>query len=251
MIKKLHWLPSGYLFLDHSALNVNLSPGRMVKLPIWSFLLETKDGPIIVDTGMPDSFIGNPDYFNGTPLEGQFLPEMEQKDHIRNLIKKAGYEISDIQAVINSHLHMDHAGGNPYFPNTPIYVQKAELEAAINNPNYAPPECIQPDLQYHPIEGDYEVAPGIQLLFTPGHSPGHQSVLVTTEKSGPVLLTIDLAYTQENYEHLVPFASSDFELAIQSIRNMKQKAQEIRPSLIFFGHDLEQAKQQRTFPEFL
>ena len=57
-------------------------------------------------------------------------------------------------------------------------------------------ECILPHLNYKIIEGDYEVVPGVQVLYTPGHSPGHQSLFIETEQSGSVLLTIDASYTK-------------------------------------------------------
>lgn len=121
MIDKLYFLPVGKLSLDHSALNQNLLPGQMVTIQIWSYLFITKNGPLLLDTGMPESFINNPDYFKGTPFEGQFIPLMEPEDHIVAVLKKIGYSPSDIIAIINSHLHMDHAGTIPIF-QTPQYI---------------------------------------------------------------------------------------------------------------------------------
>ncbi|KAB7665887.1 quorum-quenching N-acyl homoserine lactonase AiiA [Bacillus sp. B1-b2] len=250
MIEKLYWLPTGKLTLDYSSLNQRLEPGKLVTLQIWSYLLETKDGPILIDTGMPESFIENPGYFNNTAYEGLFLPDMRKEDHIVSVLNKIGYKQNDIQAIISSHLHMDHAGGNPLFPNTPIYVQQAELDVAIGNEAYAPPECTQNGLNYRAINGDYELLPGIQLLSTPGHTPGHQSILVTTKHSGPILLTIDLAYTKENYEEEVPFATFDPQLANDSIRRIKTLMAEIHPTHIFYGHDLTQANTQKAYPDF-
>lgn len=248
MIKNLYWLPAGQLTLDTSALNQHLEPGKQVTLQIWSYLLDTKEGPIIIDTGMPDSFMENPDYFKNTPVEGQFIPLMKKQDHIVPLLKKIGYEPTDIQAIICSHMHMDHAGGNPYFPKTPIYVQETELDAALGNAGYAPPECLDPSLNYQKLNGDYELTAGVNILYTPGHSPGHQSILVNTEKTGNILLTIDLAYTRENYEEEIPFATFDQELASQSIKKIKNLMTEYKPAKIFYGHDLEQAKVQKGYP---
>jgi len=56
---------------------------------------------------------------------------------------------------------------------------------------------------YKLIEGDYEVVEGVQVLFTPGHTPGHQSILIKTEKPGPILLTGDAAYLQENLNNFI------------------------------------------------
>ncbi|TCP68323.1 quorum-quenching N-acyl homoserine lactonase AiiA [Baia soyae] len=250
-VKKLFFLPTGSCFLDQSAVNRTLPPGKLIEMPVWSFLLETSDGPILIDTGMPDSFVNNPDYYKGTKREGRVVPNMSDGDRIINVLKRVGYRPEDIQALISSHLHLDHAGGNGHFHQAPIFVQKAELDAAIGNHDYAPQECILPDLPYQAIEGDYEVRPGVQILFTPGHSPGHQSVLVKTEKSGYVLLTVDVAYVRSNFDNGVPFLTSDPEMAAKSIQRMQELIQEYRPTTVFFGHDQEQAKSCHTFPDYL
>jgi N-acyl homoserine lactone hydrolase len=252
MVKKLFFLPAGSCFLDQSAVNRNFPSGKLVEMPVWCFLLETNDGPVLVDTGMPDSFVNNPDYYKGTRREGRLVPQMTEADKIENILKRVGYHTGDLRTVISSHLHLDHTGGNGYFRNVPIVIQKTEFDAAIGNDDYSPRECRIPDLQYQLIEGDYELAPGIQLLYTPGHSPGHQSVLVKTERTGYILLTIDLAYTQEIFDHDISFLSSDADMASRSILSMKKLIQQIQPAVVFFGHDLKQAKNWQTYyPDFL
>ncbi len=77
------------------------------------------------------------------------------------------------------------------------------------------------------------MVPGVRLLYTPGHSLGHQSLLIETEKSGPVLLTIDASYTKENFEDEVPFAGFDSELALSSIKHLKEVVMKENP-LVFW-----------------
>ena len=250
-VKKLYILSVGSCELDQSAVNRNLPPGKLVNMPVWSFLLETDDEPILIDTGMPDSFVNNPDYYKGTKREGRLVPHMLESDTMVNVLKRVGYRTDDIKAVISSHLHLDHAGGNGHFRNTPIIIQRAEFDTAMNNEDYSPIECRLPDLQYQIIDGDYNLVPGVKILSTPGHSPGHQSVLVTTEKSGPVLLTLDGAYTKHNFENNLLFLSFDPEMAAKSIAHLKELIHEIHPKVIFFGHDDKQASKGRTFPDFL
>lgn len=250
MIKKLYFLSMGYCGLDQSALNGNLPAGKIVYVPVWSFLLETSDGPILIDTGMPDSFVNQPDYYAGTRREGKLIPNMQPQHTMPATLKRLGYSIKDIQAVINSHLHLDHAGGNHHFRDIPIYVQRAEYNEAIHNEDYAPIECREPNLNYHLLDGDYEVAPGIQLLSTPGHSSGHQSVLLTTEKSGHILLTVDVSYTRDNFEKGVPFAVKNAQQNQHSISLLQQVIQDKQPQIVFFGHDIEQGKSQKGYPSF-
>lgn len=252
MVNKLIFLPAGTCFLDQSAVNQNLPSGNLIEMPVWCFLLETSDGPILVDTGMPDSFVNNPNYYKGTRREGRLVPNMKEEDRITNILKRVGYQPGDIQAVISSHLHLDHAGGNGHFRESPIILQKAEFDAAMEDEDYSPKECRVPDLRYQLIEGNYELSPGVQILFTPGHAPGHQSVLVNTKKTGNVLLMIDVAYTNEIFNKDIPFLSHDREMASHSIQDMKNLIDEIQPEVVFYGHDMEQAKNWRTlYPDFL
>jgi N-acyl homoserine lactone hydrolase len=86
-----------------------------------------------------------------------------------------GLRPADIDLVVNSHLHFDHCGGNRHFAHCPLLLQAAELEAA-----HAPVFPYQdftgwnePGLRYQSIQGDHTLAPGVELLTTPGHTPGH------------------------------------------------------------------------------
>ncbi|MEH7186064.1 quorum-quenching N-acyl homoserine lactonase AiiA [Bacillus toyonensis] len=248
-VKKLYFLPAGRCMLDHSSVNSTLTPGKLLNLPVWCYLLETEEGLILVDTGMPESALNNENLFKGTFVEGQVLPKMNENDRIVNILKRVGYEPEDLLYIISSHLHFDHAGGNGVFTNTPIIVQRAEYEVALHREEYLK-ECILPNLNYKIIEGDYEVVPGVQLIYTPGHTPGHQSLLIETEKSGRVLLTIDASYTKENFEDEVPFAGFDSDLALSSIKRLKDVVRKENP-IIFFGHDMEQEKVCKIFPDYL
>ena len=58
-VKKLYFLPAGRCMLDHSSVNSTLTPGKLLNLPVWCYLLETEEGPILVDTGMPESAVNN------------------------------------------------------------------------------------------------------------------------------------------------------------------------------------------------
>ena len=83
--------------------------------------------------------------------------------------------------MINTHLHFDHCGGNRRFAGTPTYVQRAELEAAVE-PDYLEEWVRFPGESYVELDGDAELFDGVSVLFTPGHSPGHQSVVVETRR---------------------------------------------------------------------
>jgi N-acyl homoserine lactone hydrolase len=240
-VKKVLWLPAGHCLVDGSALDTRRPIGKMSNLPIWAYLIETTDGPILVDTGMPSSCVANPEgLFRGTEDEGMIVPQMSDEDVVTRILARFGYNVNDVACVVSTHWHFDHAGGNSLFPDTEIVVQEAEYQAAMTQDNYFD-ICKVPSLRYRMIDGDVELTPGLTLLHTPGHTPGHQSVLVRTETDGAVLLTIDAAYCRANYEGEVPFAVRSWADATRSIERLKDIAEDWHAK-VFFGHDEEQAR---------
>ena len=88
------------MYVDHSSVNSTIAPGNLLNLPVWCYLLETEEGPILVDTGMPESAVNNEGLFNGTFVEGQILPKMTEEDRIVNILKRVGYEPDDLYILL-------------------------------------------------------------------------------------------------------------------------------------------------------
>jgi len=147
--------------------------------PSCIHVIEHPDGRVLVDTGMIDS-----------------TPELDEKWHPffdEALIPR------DVACVINTHLHFDHCGGNRLFPGVPIYVQRIERETA-RKPGYTIPEWVEFEgARYIELDGEAEVAAGVSVFPTPGHTAGHQSVRVETDE-GLVVLAGDVAYTWEAFD---------------------------------------------------
>jgi N-acyl homoserine lactone hydrolase len=144
-------------------------------LPVYVPTIERADGLVLVDTGMIDSTPELDD--EGAPVP---MPENIPRD---------------VLCVINTHLHFDHCGGNRLFPGVPIHVQKLELQA----PHHPHEWVYFPGATYIEHDGEAEVLSGIRLLPTPGHTPGHQSVIVDTP-DGLVVIGGDVAYTFDELE---------------------------------------------------
>ena len=136
-------------------------------------------GDVLIDTGLIDS----------TPaLDQEWSPRFAPDAVPR-----------DVVCVINTHLHFDHCGGNRLFAGTPIYVQRLEREAARAE-DYTIPEWVDfVGATYVELEGEHEVLPGLRVVPTPGHTPGHQSVLVETD-DGLVVVAGDVAYTWPEFD---------------------------------------------------
>ena len=141
--------------------------------PVYGWAIATDRGTILVDTGMIDS----------TPeLDAKWRPAL-----------RPWPAPDDVVAVVNTHLHFDHCGGNRRFAGIPTYVQRAELEAAVA-PAYIEEWVRFPGDSYVEVDGDAELFDGVSVLFTPGHSAGHQAVVVATE-DGPTVLGGDVTYS--------------------------------------------------------
>ena len=147
--------------------------------PCYLHAVEHPGGRILVDTGMIDS-----------------TPELDEDWHPTIYPDRIPREVA---LVINTHLHFDHCGGNRLFSGIPIYVQRRELEAA-REPDYTIREWVEFDgATYVELDGEAEIVPGVRVLPTPGHTPGHQSVLVDTD-DGLVVVAGDVAYRWEDFD---------------------------------------------------
>jgi N-acyl homoserine lactone hydrolase len=141
--------------------------------PVNAWEIDHPDGTIVVDTGIEQHHPG---------IDAEWKPTIHPWP-----------QLGEVVAVVNTHLHFDHCGGNRRFAGTPTYVQRAELEA-VAAPAYIVEWARFPGESYVLLEGDADVAPGVSVLSTPGHSAGHQSVVVDTE-DGLVVLAGDVTYS--------------------------------------------------------
>jgi N-acyl homoserine lactone hydrolase len=102
-------------------------------------------------------------------------------------------DLDTITAVVNTHLHFDHCGGNHLFAGRPVYVQRRELEDARTLDDYTIREWVDaPGVSYTEVDGELELLPGIRLLPAPGHTRGSQMVVVDTA-DGPEVVAGDTA----------------------------------------------------------
>lgn len=250
-VTKLQLLSTGRCAVAAWMLDTRHHDTSLVSLPVWSYLIETTDGPILVDTGMPDECVNRPNLFETPGEEPSIVPYMSDDDRIVSVLARAGYQPKDLVCLVSTHAHFDHAGGNRHFTDTEVVMQQVEYDAVIPqlDTDGAHDFWSSKDLKYRLINGDYELAPGVQLLFTPGHSVGHQSVMVKTPKTDNVLLTIDAAYHRANYEDGVPFAGANAEQAAASVEKLKAIAKS-EGAFVFYGHDIVQEKSVKLYPDF-
>jgi glyoxylase-like metal-dependent hydrolase (beta-lactamase superfamily II) len=172
---KIHPIHLGTITRQKMAFYYWLEPGKTMDVPLISWYIEGSDKKILVDTGGGDPNEANPRWF-------PYRREKEQA--IENALERLGVRCDEIDAVIVTHMHWDHCLGNNQFPKAKIFVQKEELKMAhtpfpINRSGYL--KKIVEEIDYTIISGDREIAKGVKVILTPGHTYGLQGVLVEAE----------------------------------------------------------------------
>jgi N-acyl homoserine lactone hydrolase len=143
---------------------------------------------------------------------------------------------ADIGLVINTHLHFDHCGQNAVFKHAPFYVQRAELSRMRRESSELYEWFGFMDARFELLDGDTEVLPGLEVIATPGHTEGHQCVVVRGDGAFDLLIG-DAAYTPRQYAepgrgNLPPGQASDVDAWRESVRKIRS----LRPEHVHFCH---------------
>jgi len=153
----------------------------------------------------------------------------------------------EVTIVVNSHLHFDHASNNGAFPNATFIVQGDHLAFAKGKPNFPGVYWDIPELTYMPVAGRVRVASGLEVVPTPGHAPGHQSLVVDLPETGRVVLCGDAAFTRANLER-GEIRAPDEEAARDSLRFIRSLVNDDL-NRVFTSHDAASWPQWRHAPE--
>ena len=155
-------------------------------IPVHGFVIKHPSaGAILVDTGVgwPDDMLKDWKIVNR---------------HAADAMAEHDLSPADVRIVINTHLHFDHCGQNAVFKHAPFYIQRPELERARREETVAAQWFDFAGARFELVDGDAEIAEGVRVVATPGHTVGHQSVLVDTPDGGAVMIG-DAAYTADIY----------------------------------------------------
>ena len=224
----IHPLAVGFNETDQGIMTYQRYYGKRIILPIYTFAIKGGDRKIIVDTGIED-------FMPSQEIEEQVgFPIMQFEDALATI----GWKPEEIDIIIHTHLHNDHCENDVLCSNAEVYVQQAEIDF-FNNPHpidhrYYPDVLEGVNLKI--INGDAKILNGIGVLFTPGHTPGGQSVVVETSE-GKAIIT-GLCCNAENFPPgggvIAPGVHLDAIQAYESMRRIKEAADIIIPI-----HDLE------------
>src|SRR6476659_2607605 len=145
-------------------------------MPVYVHVIDHPDGRVLVDTGMTE-----------------LHPAVADMDPRLSPLGEQDFDLAGIDIVVNTHLHFDHCGGNHLFAGKPIYVQRQELDDARNQDDYTIREWVDaPGVHYVPVDGEFELLPGLRLLSAPGHTRGSQIVVIDGAQ-GPTIIAGDTA----------------------------------------------------------
>ncbi len=198
------------------------TPGEEVE--VFAYLVEHPDGAVLVDTGMGS---------DNDLLRRSYRPSLVP---LAKALAVHGRRLSDVVALVNSHLHFDHCGNNRELSGIPTWVQEAEV-AAARQPHYTVREWFDfGGAKLQIVDGDAEVLPGLRLVPTPGHSPGHQSLLV--EGGGRrALVGGQAAYTLEEWGEGVDLEVNATEGLQESYVASFERLRQLDPDELYLSHD--------------
>ncbi len=221
---------------------------------VWNLVIETPEATVLWDTG------SHPEAGDGywpEPLYDAFA-HVDAADHpLPDDLDAAGYDLADVDAVVTSHLHLDHAGGLEHFAGTdvPIYVHAEELPYAYFSAKTTEGSIaylasdFDHDLNWRVVYGERATPfEGVELLHLPGHTPGLLGALIRRGDDRPVLVVGDEAYVAANYEEGRPMATSLL-WNNAAWRETLARAREIErrtDAYVVLGHDPERFEEMRS-----
>ncbi len=227
----IHAIDTGTSTLDQSMLTYTVGVGVIIRIPrvIWVI-----SGPttIVVDTSAPTGQRASE--FIGEVLER--TPDQEP----RNAIQLAGIDPRDVETVVLTHLHWDHAGNCDLFPDAEVLVQDAELRYAIAPGRFFRKAFLSPQSGWGTppylvrnlvtVPGERTLRPGVRIVPAPGHTPGSQAVIVDTA-DGSFCIAGDAISTYRNIDDdLPPGYHVDVDASVDSMDRLRDLADHLLPS---------------------
>jgi len=209
------------------------------------YLIKHSQGWFLWDTGLTDAIADMP---SGQAPSDPRATHWKRPKKLATQLEELGVKPADIKAMAVSHTHPDHVGNVEMFPQVMLYVQKAEYEwpGTNNAPRFKPEHPVTK------LEGDRDVFGdgSVTILSTPGHTPGHQSLLVKLPKTGAVVLTGDAVHFKDNWDNRrVPSLNASKDQTLASMQKIadtltKEKAQ------LWINHDKAQRDGLKMSPDF-
>ena len=233
----------------HIADQSRWSPGVNVGVPIdfsvnCYLIHHTSEGYMLWDTGITDRLAALPD--------GQTNPAIgmtwRRAKTLVESLDALGVKPADVRYIAISHVHPDHSGNVDEFPDATLLMQKAEKDYLLT----LPLKPFNPEHKMQLLEGDKDLFGdgSVTILSTPGHTPGHESLLVHLPKTGYVLLSGDLAHFRANWDNRrIPGFNASKDQSAASMDKIAHILEE-KHAQLWINHDKPTSDAQRHAPEF-
>ncbi len=255
---KLYLMESANFDLDQSVLAVGSGFGKTIRITNTFCLLKHPMGNVLIDTGFSRDVITNVEEAWGTAETRLSVPIVWPEMELSSQLAAAGLKPEDINYVIMTHLHQDHAGANREVPQATFFCQRKEMEYAKDpdipsmRREYKLSEIAPDELHYVLVDGEFDLfGDGTVTAFpVPGHTPGIQAVVIRMPDTGPLVFAGDAIWTiQLMDDMLVPgicWSASEY---CRSRTKIKKVALELGARIIH-AHEPEQFKIWKKSPEF-
>lgn len=257
---RLYFFECGTLKTYTQFIKMNQGMGEEYEVPVPFFLITHPRGNVLFDGGNAREVAQDAAGHWGEAVVEIYEPHMTEDDFVVNQLQNVDVDPASVRYVVQSHLHLDHSGAIGQFPNAQYVVQRRELEYAYAPHWFQAPGYIRPDFDrdvqwlflYGEQDDNYDLFGDgtIKTLFTPGHAPGHTSLVVNLEETGPMVLTADACYTMDHYNNLalpgLMHSAADCANSVQKIH----RTVEALEATVVTGHDPDEWPKFKKAPEY-
>jgi N-acyl homoserine lactone hydrolase len=228
--------------------------GTKVYNPYFMYVVTHPQGNVLFDSGVHPQMRTDPEARLG-PAAGSFDAKLEPEQELEPQLAGIGLKPRDVDLVIQSHLHFDHSGGLEWLAHAPVLIHREELSFAYYPPVYQRLIYVTADfdhgLKWQPLEGDHDVfGDGRVIVFpTPGHTRGHQSLMVHLDSGETVLLLADAAYLLSKMrERALPAIVWSPDAMVTSWERIEQLERE-HDAMLIATHDLDFRERLKLAPD--
>jgi 4-pyridoxolactonase len=261
---RVYLLDCGSMSLDQSYMFLDAGLTGQRRFPVYGVLVDHPEGTFLFDSGF--------DVEHTMRVAPFTEPQQSALQTIPGQLNLLGMRPTEISHVINSHYHLDHCGGNRHCKHATTICHRCELEVlkapapneelGYSDVSFAPGLRAQPGVadsgrapdlytpRFETLSGDQEIAKGVFLFETTGHTPGHYSLMVKLAHRAPMLFTADACYSKRNLDMMcIQSGNHDAAKTRKSLDRLKELVQQ-HDAELFFSHDPESWPQYRRAPEF-